>query len=209
MEEQVSEMFDISLKFERYSFLKGVAGLYFNSAIVLNLGLFGLLILEVLSGDKIFYDKGIARFTLVQVGEVVVFLGLFFNLIYNVMTFLTDHKHAFFLDTPEQQRKLKLISFQPLLLGIILALALIILGILGILKEYFAWVLGLTFLGIYLISIWRMTGHWPTLIVGVMILTMSIMTVFSPTPIWTTVVMLLTSAAYIGAIASHSYAQES
>ena len=62
----INEILVPTRKYEEINLLKGFSGLYYRFARNLSLAMFGLLLLSAVSTDEIFYDKGIAQFTLTQ-----------------------------------------------------------------------------------------------------------------------------------------------
>lgn len=66
MEESLHNILDTTIAYEKIALYKGIAGLYYRIAIALVISLFGLLIIDALSTDAIYFDKGFAhmQFTL-------------------------------------------------------------------------------------------------------------------------------------------------
>jgi len=209
----VKELLDTTKNYERLSFLKGVAGLYYRTAIAFTLGLFGLLILEGLNQGGIFYDKGLfgqaTQFTITQIGLVVVLIGFLGDIAFAFTRFITDQRYIEYLSQQDRSKIVRRFSFGSLIGGGVIALPTIILATFDLIGQAQAWAATGLFIGILFLLLARNSGHWPSYIFGGMLTFGSIMIAFEtiPGPYWMIIMMIVIAAGYITAISSYLHAQ--
>jgi hypothetical protein len=208
---EINEILDTTKSYEQLSFLKGIAGLYYRAAIAFTLGLFGLLILEAISDGSVFYDKEIvnAQFTLVQIGQIVVFMGFIGDLSFAFTRFITDQLYTEYLSQKNRGSTITRFSLGVLLVGVLFAVTTILLTSFDIISEAIGWSLMGIFLGGVLLFLARSSHHTPTyipsgmlILAGVLISTQAI-----PGPYWVVIMMVMIAAAFIASVTSYFYAE--
>lgn len=210
MEESLHNILDTTIAYEKIALYKGIAGLYYRIAIALVISLFGLLIIDALSTDAIYFDKGFAhmQFTLVQVGQVVVGLAFIGDLAFQFTKFIIDQQFTeLFNDKAKKIQLLKNATYALIVLFIGIMVITLVSFVTPTVQQV-SWEILALYFGVLFLLIAKYTNHKPTYIAGVMNSLNAGFLFFSPDPVWMVFLMVLISSAFITSVVSYIQALE-